>query len=92
MKSFVSSIALYACILTSTNAFTVPMSQNRIVGKTFVPKFNLPSPKRSLTGLYESSGNDDEKDNEIERLRSMAAKLRAEASLLEVSLIQMMLL
>lgn len=82
MKSFVSNLALYACILASTNAFTVPMAQNRIVGKTFVPKFNSPLSKRPLTGLYES-GNDDEKDNEIERLRSMAAKLRAEASSLE---------
>jgi len=81
---------IYTLFSTRTNAFTVhgplPLStsnrHNHNVERTVAPSILPPaSPNRLLITLQESTVDD--KDDEIERLKSMAAKLRAEASALE---------
>jgi hypothetical protein len=88
MKSFVKSVSLSVLLLTiEAAAFMSPVSQMR-------PRPALLSVSRlsRFAPVYASSTDEDIKsvshtsepgDNEVERLRSMAAKLRAEAALLE---------
>jgi len=81
MTTYNKKAILMALVLTQVNAFTVPNNNLRTQGG-----LDLHSSSQFLkihrTKLYESS-KDDEKDDNIERLKSMAAKLRAEASALE---------
>ena len=91
--TFISLVVILVSTSTITNAFTVSSSSSSLASLV-TNKANNISNKQSLyqkrhvssiTMLYstpEEKGN--EQDGEIERLRSMAAKLRAEAAALEV--------
>jgi len=90
MKILIAKITvIYTLCFTRSNAFIVrgplPLSASRChynVERTVAPSILVPlSPNRLLVTLQESTIDD--KDDEIERLKSMAAKLRAEASALE---------
>lgn len=93
MKNLVTkTTAIYILCFARTNAFTVVHgpSTPRSLGATrhhgsikvmVAPPITVPGSNRLLVTLRESAVDD--KDDEIERLRSMAAKLRAEASALE---------
>ena len=81
MKPMKRSVTLSAIILASATGFSsVSMPA---LGKT---SFGMSSFRNPSTFKLNESSQDDKEDNEIERLRSMAAKLRAEASALEVCL------
>lgn len=75
------------CLVAGTNAFVAPSRITRYTGISGPSVGALPAavPQLSSTSssrLY-SRKDDEEQDNEIERLKAMAAKLRAEAAELE---------
>ena len=79
MKSMKRSVTLAAIIVASATGFSsVSMPAMRLTSFGTLSTHSRPTLK-----LNESS-QDDREDDEIERLRSMAAKLRAEAASLEV--------
>ena len=90
MKSINRSVTLSAIIVASANGFSTVstnMPTGASLGRT---SFGISSSSSSFSfrnpstfQLNESLQND-QQDDEIDRLRSMAAKLRAEASALEV--------
>lgn len=78
MKSIATSTLISTAILSSQiDAFS--LSSPVKLGVGFSTMQRLPQASR----LYETSGTDIDQDDEIERLRSMAAKLRADAAALE---------
>ena len=79
----ISSALISTVILVSHagDAFTVSPA----FSTARLPNCNKQNIYRGTSQLFESSAEkQSEQDNEIERLRSMAAKLRAEAASLEV--------
>uniref|UniRef100_A0A6U0Q2Q4 EF-hand domain-containing protein n=1 Tax=Eucampia antarctica TaxID=49252 RepID=A0A6U0Q2Q4_9STRA len=81
MIAFTKKAALLAVILSTATAFTVPSPKFTARSGLYLQR-NYEASKISTTRLRDSANSDD-KDSEIERLRSMAAQLRAEASSLE---------
>ena len=79
MKATVTSIILFALIVAPVNAFS-GASISAIQQQTF----GLSNLHSQRNFFLKEAAQDDREDDEIERLRSMAAKLRAEASALEV--------
>ena len=82
MSRFSAPIAIL--LVGSGNAFSVVPATTTNVRSLSTPATLSPIIPRSKGSiLYASSEEQAEKDDEIERLKSMAAKLRAEASSLE---------
>ena len=70
-------------LLESTNAFIVAPTTPRVGNAMAVRSFSTLPTRSQVKALYASSEEQSEKDNEIERLKAQAAKLRAEALALE---------
>jgi len=70
-------------VTTSLHAFSVAPFSNNVVGKTYNQKKISHNSFRHSHILRATSEEQEKKDDEIERLKSMAAKLRAEVASLE---------
>ena len=84
--STLSYFILNYTLLCNVNAFTTPKTIHpafRVTPHLNKMKSNIQ--QKSLTRIYISIDEEEKQDSEIERLKSMAAKLRAEAASLEVS-------
>lgn len=77
-----STICLHAATITTTEAFTFQTVGRRSTFSQISP-LPITNDISSLTTRLYADTSDDDGDNEIERLKSMAAKLRAEAASLE---------
>jgi len=77
-----------ALVISTTNAF-VPTTRTQLPTTTRTNYINNPlqsnnvQPTIQTTSLYATESEDNAQDSEIERLKNMAAKLRAEAASLE---------
>ena len=79
MKSIATSTLISTAILSAQiDAFSLSSPMNLGVG--FSKMQRIPQASQ----LQQTSGSTNDQDDEIERLRSMAAKLRADAAALEV--------
>ena len=70
--------------IANPTARTLQQQPSTRAARFIRPPLHLSSPRPSTSQLYDTTSNaDDAQDNEIVRLKKMAAKLRAEAASLE---------